>query len=93
MARGGGVADRRKKKRRTAKERRGEREGGREKGQGEANGRSKQVEAVERGRVSVSAVHLVHSCSLRRAARAPSEREKKRDSDGRTDGRSNERTR
>lgn len=84
VARGGGVADRRKKKRRTVKERRGER-------QGEANGRSKQVEAVERGRASVSAVHLVHSCSLRRAAGlrvSGRRREIATDADGRT----NERT-
>ncbi|TGZ54984.1 hypothetical protein DBV15_06775 [Temnothorax longispinosus] len=62
----------------------------REEEQGEANGRSKQVEAVERGRVSVSAVHLVHSCSLRRAAgpRASGRRrEIATDADGRTDRR------
>lgn len=58
-------------------------------GQGEANGRSKQVEAVERGRVSVSAVHLVHSCSLRRAAGAPGVSGRRREIA--TDGRTNER--
>jgi len=81
VARGGGVVDRRKKKPRTAKERKRETETGRarEKEQGEANGRSKQVEAVERGRASVSAVHLVHSCSLRR--------ERKRDEAGGAGGR------
>lgn len=93
MARGGGVADRRKKKRRTVKERQGEKEretggggggGGEGKKQGEANGRSKQVEAVERGRVSVSAVHLVHSCSLRRAAGSQVNGRRREIADGRT---------
>lgn len=45
----------------------GQQEGGEreeERGEAKENGRSKQVEAVEQGRASVSTVHLVHSCSL-----------------------------
>ncbi|KAL0109171.1 hypothetical protein PUN28_014336 [Cardiocondyla obscurior] len=54
-----------KEKKKETKDRRGRNEErDKREEQGEANGRSKQVEAVERGRVSVSAVHLVHS-SLR----------------------------
>lgn len=71
----------------------GQQEGGEreeERGEAKENGRSKQVEAAEQGRASVSTVHLVHSCSLpcrtaprRRTGEREGERERseKRDSD------------
>lgn len=55
-----------------------------ERGEAKENGRSKQVEAVEQGRASVSTVHLVHSCSLpcRTAPRRRTERGRETEREG-----------